>query len=64
MSRALIFTYNIRRSLFEQNLDHYAAHLKRYNFQSNIYFLPIVNNLGDGIETRAKSITKILPRLL
>lgn len=64
MSRALVFTYNIRRSLFEQGLDHYAKHLQRYSYQSNIYFLPIVNNLGDGIEARAKSITKILPRLL
>jgi triacylglycerol esterase/lipase EstA (alpha/beta hydrolase family) len=64
MSRSLIFTYNIRRSLFEQNLDHYSQHLKRYNYQSNIYFLPIVNNLGDGIEARAKNISKILPRLL
>ena len=64
MSRSLIFTYNIRRSLFEQNLDHYTPHLKKYNYQSNIYFLPIVNNLGDGVETRAKAISTILPRLL
>jgi len=64
MSRSLIFTYNIRRSLFEQNLDHYSQHLRRYNYQSDIYFLPIVNNLGDGVETRAKAISKLLPRLL
>ena len=64
MSRSIVFAYNIRRSIFELGLDHFAKHLSRYQYQSNIHFLPIVNSLGDGIHVRANSMAQILPKLL
>ena len=49
MSKPLIFTYNIRRSLYELGLDHFTKHLSRFRYQNKIHIVPVVNNLGDGI---------------
>lgn len=65
MKTPFIFTFNIRRSVFEQfgtSLFHSINHLKLQS--GNLLLLPIVNNLNDGIEIRAQSFSRLLPELL
>ncbi len=65
MSIPLIFTFNIRRSVFEQFGPSLFAHLTKLKLQSgNLILLPVVNNLEHGIEQRAGSLSKLLPKLL
>lgn len=64
MSRSLVFTYNIRRSLFQERVNTFY-HIDQLQFRNRkIAILPIVNNLGDGIEYRAKELAKLLPNIL
>lgn len=66
MSRSLILTYNIRRSLFQQGVNTFHQ-LQRLSFQSPHYkvaIVPVVTNLGDDIEFRAKELARLLPNIL
>lgn len=64
MSRSLVFTYNIRRSLFQQRVTTFYK-IDQLQFKNRkVAILPIVNNLGDSIEYRAKELAKLLPNIL
>lgn len=50
MSRALVLTYNIRRSLFEQGAKcFYSPRQFQVRPDTTLTILPIVNNLGDNV---------------
>lgn len=50
MSRSLVFTYNIRRSLFVEGINtFFKPHQLKLSDKSKLVLLPVVTNLGDGI---------------
>lgn len=62
MATPFIFTFNIRRSIFQQfglSLYKNIANLKLQS--APLLILPIVNNLNDRIENRGQYISKLLP---
>jgi len=59
MTTPFVFSFNIRRSLYQQVGTSLFKRLP-----PNIILLPIVNNLDHGVETRAKQISRNLPEIL
>jgi hypothetical protein len=64
MSRSLVFTYNIRRSLFQQGAKNFYQPHQLSIRNRQVTILPVVNNLGDSIEFRAKELARLLPKIL
>jgi hypothetical protein len=61
----LVLAYNVRRSLFEQGLKtFYAARQFRLSNGGKVAVLPVVTNLGDNIEFRAKELARLVPNLV
>lgn len=55
MSRALILTYNIRRSIFELGVNAFYTP-KHFAMPkgTKVHIIPVVTNLGDNIDFRAR----------
>ena len=65
MSRLLIVTYNVRRSMFELGVKTFYPHNKfRLRNGSKVAILPVVTNLGDNIEFRSKELSRLVPNLV
>lgn len=65
MSRALILTYNIRRSLFELGAKaFYTPREFKMPNRTKVSIIPVVTNLGDNVEFRAKELARLVPNLL
>jgi hypothetical protein len=58
----VVFIFNIRRSIYDAFGTSQFNIIKQKYKQIN--FLPIINNLNDGIEQRASQIQKKLPLLM
>ena len=65
MSRLLIVTYNVRRSMFELGVKtFYPLNKFRIRNGSKVVILPVVTNLGDNIEFRSKELSRLVPNLV
>lgn len=62
MTSPVIFIFNIRRSVYEAFGTSHFNSIK--NIYKDIHFLPIINNLDESIEQRAKKISQKLPLML
>jgi hypothetical protein len=65
MATPFVFTFNLRRSVFEQFGLSLFKHIPQLHLHSGkILLLPIVNGLADGVHVRAEAIRRQLPQLL
>lgn len=65
MATPFVFSFNLRRSVFEQFGLSLFAHLSQLQLHSGkLLLLPIINGLADGVHTRAEAIRRQLPPLL
>jgi hypothetical protein len=61
MKNPIIFTFNIRQSVFTHLGLNSFQHLAKYH---DVHLLPIITTHVDTIESRAKKISQKLPELL
>lgn len=61
---SMILTFNIRRSIYDLFGISHFKHLKSIMKKQKITLLPVITNLTDDIETRAKQIAEKLPKLM